>query len=454
MPSLKQGQTLTKDDLNVYFYVNGSLSDPLYATYTLYDFSSGTDEVIGLPDRTPIKFGVGSYFAQWTVPDNEPVGVHKIRWKYKESATSLVKEDVEEFQIIPLCAGVEFTYPANVMYLIQHLRNKLRDINPDRDYSIAGEELLNVIADGKEITVSIEELYQITRSDKNHRLTKALKKGKLLILSANATGSISLRKITEVQEHCCPHKKIFLLATDKRSIIVTEDHSLYTMVNGELKEVKPLDAKQIVIRNYDTCLLEEVTGVKQIENREYMYDLSVEENNNFFLKSDILAHNSFSAPSKEGEIAGFTKTRGYRWSDDSLYMHLTQACNYLNLIPPDTNYDLNSVPAAWQPLLLMQAMSYALFDLAILWINEEFSYSLNGISLDIQRSDKYMNAATTLQTQTTESLTASKMRLHYIIGLRQSKYVMSYGFLGPHASGKMNVKRWVLGFGTKSDRGF
>ena len=291
MPSLKQGQTLTKDHLNVYFYIGGSLSDPYYVSYTLLDSTSGTDEVIGLPERFPIKFGAGSYFAQWTVPDDEPVGLHKIRWRYKESATSLVKEDIEEFQIIPLCAGVGTVYPPQIMYLIQHLRNKLRDINPNKDYH-------------------------------------------------------------------------------------------------------------------------------------------------------------FSPPSSEGTIAGFTQTRGYRWADDSLYMHLVQACNYLNLIPPDTSFDLLNVPAPWQPLLLTQAMSYALYDLAILWINEEFSYSLNGISMDIQRSDKYMNVAQTMQAQVDTQMTEAKRRLHYIIGLAQSRYTMTYGnMFGPWNSSRMSVKRWALGFG-------
>jgi hypothetical protein len=298
MGALKQGQTLTKSDLNIYFYVNSNLSDPYFVTYTLYDSTSGTDEIIGLPDRTPLKFSTGSYFASWTIPDDEPLGVHKIRWKYRDSATSQIKEDVEEFQIIPLCAGVGIVYPPEIMYLIQHLRNKLRDSNPDRDYH-------------------------------------------------------------------------------------------------------------------------------------------------------------FVPPEKEATIAGFTRTRGYRWTDDSLYMHLVQACNYINLIPPDTAYDLVAVPAPWQPLLLLQAMSYALMDLAILWVNEEFAYNLNGYSFDLTRSDKYLNAAQGIQTQVDTQLTEAKRRLHYTIGLRQSRYTMSYGgFFGPWCAGRMSVKKWVLGFGTQAGKGF
>jgi hypothetical protein len=161
MPSLKQGQPLTKDDLNVYFYIGGSLSDPFWLTYTLYDSTSGTDEIIGIPERVPIKFGAGSYYAPWTVPDDEPVGLHKIRWRYKESATSAEKQDIEEFAVIATCAGTDLVYPVKIMYLIQHLRNKLRDANPDRDYSIAGEEKITVVADGEEITLTIQELYEI-----------------------------------------------------------------------------------------------------------------------------------------------------------------------------------------------------------------------------------------------------------------------------------------------------
>jgi hypothetical protein len=298
MASLKQGQMTTKDELNVYFYIGGSLSDPFWISYTLYDSTSGTDEVIGLPDRVPVKFDAGSYYAPWTVPDDEPTGIHKIKWSYKESSTSETKNDIEEFQVIPLCAGTGLIYPVQIMYLIQHLRNKLRDINPDRDYH-------------------------------------------------------------------------------------------------------------------------------------------------------------FAPPSSEATIAGFTRTRGFRWTDDSLYMHLVQACNYMNLIPPDTSYSLVNIPGPWQPILLLQAMSYALYDLAILWINEEFTYSLNGYSLDLTRSDKYMNVASTLQGQVDVQLAEAKKRLHYIMGLRQSKYTMTYGgFFGPWSAGKMSIKKWVLGFGTTTSKGF
>lgn len=275
MPAIKAGTTLGKDDLNAFLYVGGNLSDPFSITYSLYESVTGIDVLIGMPERTPIKFATGSYYAPWSIPQDEPVGIHKIVWKYKENSTSEIKVDTEEFKILSACTGVEVQYSPFVTYLINQLRIKLRDINPDADYH-------------------------------------------------------------------------------------------------------------------------------------------------------------FSPPSSEQSISGFSQHRGFRWRDESLYSHLWQASNYINLYPPDTAFGIENYPAVWQPLLLIQAMSYALWDLAILWMNEEFSYSLNGISLDIQRSDKYQGAASSLQDQVNTQIEMAKKRIHIIKGLAQDRYTFSRGAaLGP-----------------------
>lgn len=287
------------------------------------------------------------------------------------------------------------------------------------------------------------------------RIKKSFEQANLKILSSDQNGNICYKTITDVLRHYCPEKRCLKIKLGLKSIVVTEDHSLFSIKTNKIFPIKAtLNLSQVVVRNNKKCILKKVKA-KQDHSRKYMYDLSVSENENFFLTSGFLAHNSFSPPSKEATVAGFTRTRGYRWTDDSLYMHLVQACNYINLIPPDTAYDLIAVPAPWQPLLLLQAMSYALMDLAILWVNEEFAYNLNGYSFDLTRSDKYMNAAQTIQTQVDAQLTEAKRRLHYTIGLRQSRYTMSYGgFFGPWTSGRMSVKKWVLGFGTQAGKGF
>jgi hypothetical protein len=151
----------------------------------------------------------------------------------------------------------------------------------------------------------------------------------------------------------------------------------------------------------------------------------------------------FAPPSSEQEIAGFTETRGYKWPDEQLVNHLEDAVNYINLWPPATEYALLTFPADWEPLMLLEAQIYALYDLAILWAGEEFNYSLAGVSLDIRRSDKYSGLANQIQGMVDKRLEMAKKRIKCIVGLRQDRYTYSRGAsLGPWSSGQ-NIKRWT-----------
>ena len=159
MPAIRQSRTLTKDDLNVYLYLGGTLTDPYSISFTLKD---NDGNIIGLPNMIPIKFETGCYYAPWTVPDDEPMGVHTIEWRYKQTALGEEKLDIEQFEVVAVCVGEKPIYPDFVMYLIKNLRIKLRDINPDRDYSIAGEEEIILNLDNKEeIKIKIKDFYNI-----------------------------------------------------------------------------------------------------------------------------------------------------------------------------------------------------------------------------------------------------------------------------------------------------
>jgi hypothetical protein len=157
----------------------------------------------------------------------------------------------------------------------------------------------------------------------------------------------------------------------------------------------------------------------------------------------------FAPPSSEQEIAGFTETRGYKWPDEQLVNHLEDATNYVNLFPPATDYELSTYPSAWEPLMLLEAQAYALYDLAILWAGEEFNYALSGISLDIKRSDKYSNFANQIQGIVDKQMEMAKKRIKITIGLRQDRYTYSRGAsLGPWTTGQ-NIRRWT---GTRFNR--
>lgn len=286
MNAIRRGESTTKDNLNVFLYdTEGRLKDPYSIAFDLYDVTSGSPLLIAL-DRIPIKIAIGSYFAPWTIPDEQPLGIHRVTWKVKNSATSDIITNSEDFDIVSRITIVNEEYPEPVKRLIHKLRIKLRDVNPDADFR-------------------------------------------------------------------------------------------------------------------------------------------------------------FAPPSSEAEIAGFTQTRGHKWRDESLANHLEDAANYVNLFPPATDYELGTYPAAWEPLMLLEAQVYALYDLAILWAGEEFNYSLAGISLDIKRSDKYSGFASQIQSVVDKQLELAKKRVKIIVGLRNDRYTYSRGAsMGPWSSGQ-NIRRWT-----------
>jgi hypothetical protein len=277
------------------------------------------------------------------------------------------------------------------------------------------------------------------------KIKKAFKEGKVSIKTVSSEGNIELKKVKDVLKHNTIIKDVYKTTlTNGASVTTTEDHNLFVWENEKIKEVKPIEKPSKIVFVKDTHLIEQSVNIEKVESRNFMYDLSVEDNHNFILTSGILVCNSFAPPSSEATIAGFTRTRGYRWPDEQLYYHLIQAANMINLIPPDTGFTLETYPSPWQPLLLMQAMVYALWDLAILWIGEEFSYSLNGISLDISRSDKYQGAASAIQDTVTAQTELAKASVHIMRGLRQSRYIYGRWGLGPYTTG-LNVRKWVEG---------
>jgi hypothetical protein len=77
---------------------------------------------------------------------------------------------------------------------------------------------------------------------------------------------------------------------------------------------------------------------------------------------------------------------------------------------------------AWKAALLWGALVNAAQALAYNWVSEEFSYSIGGISLDLDRSSKYMDLKRNAEEQW-DKLTEAKARTtKYIRGLQQPRF--------------------------------
>ena len=91
------------------------------------------------------------------------------------------------------------------------------------------------------------------------------------------------------------------------------------------------------------------------------------------------------------------KQRGQRWSDELLLIYLQIAMADINAEPPFTVYTLYDVPVSWEGCVLAGAFIMSLIGEAIVQNGEAFSYSDNGISLNINQATGYQSIAQAMQ---------------------------------------------------------
>lgn len=129
------GQTLTQNDLKILIRDNiGNLVDPYYIRYSMFDYTTGVEVLIGAPDQVPATTGVGQYYASTTIPLDSNIGDWVVRWNFRETVGSPLVQVVQEFNIVAKDVNTDITSESSEQLLIRRLRIILRDNNPDRNY--------------------------------------------------------------------------------------------------------------------------------------------------------------------------------------------------------------------------------------------------------------------------------------------------------------------------------
>jgi len=168
MAAIIRGQTSSPNDLNIIVRDSSdNLIDPYLLQYATYDYTTGIEVLIGSPVNTPARISLGKYYAPVVIPADANIGVWRIRWTIQETAVDPVYESVEEFNVVGDSTVVSFTGDVNVDALLHSLRIILRDNNPDRNYSVSGEEKIKIRVEEKEFILSLEEFYKIVEDGKN-----------------------------------------------------------------------------------------------------------------------------------------------------------------------------------------------------------------------------------------------------------------------------------------------
>jgi hypothetical protein len=404
--AFQRGKTTGPSDLWIMVRDHGgNLVDPYRLEYAVYCVVLGVEVLQGSPVNTAVRISLGHYYAQVTLPGDCQIGLWRIRWTIQERSIDPVYQSVEEFQVIGDNSITSFTGDVNADKLVYSLRILLRDSDPDRNYrfrppasekfiqgqtqvfgfvwedeelyefllmavddfnsrppttgidlgnlwgterrwrttvmvkaaayalwalainwihdefSVGGEETVTVrCVDGEEATLAIEELYNIvfeevvqdirknirefdstleivdSSSTEYSKIEDAFHAGSLEIQSLNkVTKEVEWKPIKHVLRHKCPQKQVMRVSTDLGPVIVTEDHSLFDW--DTKKEIISKDisvGSNLVAFKGEALAPAKVTSIEVIESRKVMYDLSIPGNENFFLASGILAHNSYS----------------------------------------------------------------------------------------------------------------------------------------------------------------
>jgi len=404
--AFQRGTTTGANDLNITVRnPGGSLIDPYRLEYAIFDNTTGVEVLIGSPVNTPNKASLGQYYAPVMIPADANLGDWLIRWTIQETSVDPVYQSVQEFNVIGDGAVVSFTGDPNLDGLIWSLRILLRDSNPDRNYrfrppasekfiqgqtqvfgfiwedeelleyiymavddfntrppvtgiivsdiahggsaqrwrtavllraasfamfaialnwiadefSVGGEEKITVRTDdGEEATLTIEELFSIVHEENMEvvraNLAEAFKRGGLQVKSFNRdTGEVEWKDVKHVLRHNSIRKRILQVSAQDKSVVVTEDHSLFSWKNKvDVKASELSKGDEIVVMDGESVAPAEITEIEELEKREYMYDLSVPGNENFFLESGILAHNSYSISGVSLDIEKSSKYMGMK----------------------------------------------------------------------------------------------------------------------------------------------
>jgi hypothetical protein len=201
--------------------------------------------------------------------------------------------------------------------------------------------------------------------------------GKVEVQSVTRNKVIEWKPVTDVMQHDVSNKKQYKVEVEGGVYCTTtEDHSLFIDRGAYIEEYKTGDfniGDLLVFIESDKVLNKKVNKKELIPSEGYMYDLSVKDNENFVLKSGVLAHNSFRPPASEKFLQAQAQVFGYIWEDYELYEYLLMSVDFFNTAPPVTGISLFNTPDRWRSVVLLKAASIACGALAINWIVDEYS---------------------------------------------------------------------------------
>lgn len=133
----------------------------------------------------------------------------------------------------------------------------------------------------------------------------------------------------------------------------------------------------------------------------------------------------FRPPTAAKTVANFSQRVGFIWTDPTIIVMLQTALSRVNSANPKAMYGftLDTLQEPFTSCACLGAAALCLSAEGCRWVADEFGYSLNGVSLDLQKSQSYMAMSQVYTTAFEAQLPALTANRPMSAGLRQYKWL-------------------------------
>lgn len=134
----------------------------------------------------------------------------------------------------------------------------------------------------------------------------------------------------------------------------------------------------------------------------------------------------FRPPTAGKTVAGYSTRVGFIWTDPTIVRMLKLTIAQLNTWNPMNylSYEVETCPTAFAEAACLGAAAKCLSSEAARWAAEEFGYSLNGVSLDLNKSATYQNLGAAYAAEFQAWAPQISANRPASVGLRQSRWLL------------------------------